>query len=116
GVADARFEAQPVPLREGVEVRHHLEARLAIRIIDAGEIHQHVEARAWIVPEESRNGLPRLRMHHGRLVTAPRARFHDRVRNGTLQNIENNLGHGGYSISHPRRGPVSAPRGDPTSP
>ena len=93
-VADARLRAQPVLLRERVEMAHDLEPGLAIGVIDAAEIGQHDHLACRIVAEEAVHLDPSRRLDDDGVVAVLARRLEDRLAEGRLELFDQRLAHG----------------------
>ena len=87
-VADARLEAHAVACCERVEVQHDLEARLAVGVVDAAEVDEHVHVAARIVAQEARDLAPARRLDDRRVVAELRVRLEDRRAELRLEELE----------------------------
>jgi len=81
-------------LRDRVEERDHVEARLAAEAVDAGEIDEHVEVARGILFEEARDRDPGIGADARPLVAVLVAGLEDFARGERLvQTIEDDLCH-----------------------
>ena len=69
-VRHRRLQPHPLVVRQRVQVRHHLVARLAAlgEVIHRGQVHQHVVVQVRLVAQEARRVAPRLAAHRQRIV------------------------------------------------
>src|SRR5262249_15683826 len=88
GIADARLEAQTMALADRVEVQNDLEARSALRIVDAAEIDRHVERHGRVVAEEAADFLPSTRLDHRGVGAEVGVGLDDRVAELRLERFE----------------------------
>ena len=95
-----------------VEMEDNLDARVAIGVIDAAEIGEHVEGHLRVVAQEAADGLPALRVDDRGVVAELRVRLQDRFAELRLEDLENALAHRSESLfSRSFTTPRSVPAG-----
>jgi hypothetical protein len=93
GVADARLGAQPVLLRQRVEVADDLDAGLAVGVVDPAQVHQEVHLARGLVAQESVRVEPARGVEHDRLVAVLAVALeHDRPER-PLHDVDQRLAH-----------------------
>jgi hypothetical protein len=75
GIPGASLEPQAVPFTERVKVRHDLEARLALWVVDCGQVREHIHAALRGIAQEARDLLPGSGFDDDRVVAVQRVRF-----------------------------------------
>src|SRR5690606_17069463 len=97
-VTDPGLHAQAMPLGERAEVRDHLEPRLAIWIIDGGEIGQHFHAGLGAGLQELSDVTPARRLNHDGVIPKLGVTLQDCVRKLLSDLLNDSLTHAASGI------------------